>query len=277
MSSKWNPDFALHVAQTFCRQAGLHDRVLKLVRHYRNAIFHIPSDGLTLRVYGPDAPLERARRMVSFARLLESRGFPSVRLSDRFADQPMEILGTQVSVWKWVNETKVGGKDFRSFGALLKALHLLTDAVPFPAEPFEPLAKIHVRLDRLRREGNLPTGYIRVLETASERAVDLETQLKNGRIGSGLLHGDALIGNTLFSEGQLVLLDFDSVAYGAREWDLAPTFVTATRFHGKCDAWSNFVQGYGVETSMLAGIEAAGIVKQLSMTVALCLRSNRHS
>jgi thiamine kinase-like enzyme len=273
MSPEWNPEFARHVAQTFCRVAGLHDPDLELVRHYQNAIFKLPKHKLVLRVYGPEGPGERAHLMVSFARLLERREFPSVRLSPQFVNQPIEILGTPVSVWEWIDEDVPRIRNFRAFGALLRAFHSLTDSVTFPVEAFDPIMKIRRRLDRLRRERRLPDSYVRVLEAATERAAGLVAHLSDGCIGSGLLHGDALIGNTIQSNGTLILLDFDSVACGAREWDLAPTFVTATRFRQNSDPWKEFLDGYGAAVTEPAGVEAAGVVKQLSMTTALCLSS----
>ena len=84
-----------------------------------------------------------------------------------------------------------------------------------------------------------------------------------------LLHGDALIGNTILSGGKLVLIDFDSAGMGAREWDLAPTLVTARRFHGSPAVWRDFLDGYGADGVSVKRVEAASKVKQLSMTVAL--------
>jgi hypothetical protein len=68
----------------------------------------------------------------------------------------------------------------------------------------------------------------------------------------------------------LRLIDFDSVGFGVREWDLAPTLVTAARFGKSQSIWRNFLDGYGADGISMARVEAASMVKQLSMTVALC-------
>ena len=271
MPSEWNVERARHVGQAFLQKAGLSEAGMKLIRFYQNAIFHLPDHRLTLRIYGPENARKRAELMVSFATLLEERNFPSVRLSGRFADQPIEILGTLVSVWEWIEADEQGAKQPRAFGALLRALHSVTDGAAFRAERFDPIAKIAGRLDRLKHEQRLPASYIETLEGAYHRVAALAAGLDEVTSGAGLLHGDALIGNTILSGGRLVLIDLDSVGEGPREWDLAPTFVTATRFRRQEHVWRDFLAGYGADTTALAGIEAASTVKQLSMTVALCL------
>jgi thiamine kinase-like enzyme len=271
MPSEWSIERVQHVAQTFLQDAGLSEPRAKLVRFYQNAIFHLPDHRLTLRIYGPENARKRAALMVSFARFLEERNFSSVRLSRRFADQPMDVLGTQVSVWEWIDADAQGAKQPRAFGALLRALHFTANRADFRAERFDPIMKIANRLERLKHEDRLPATYVGTLEQSFERVTGLAAGLDEVTFDSGLLHGDALIGNTILSGGNLVLIDFDSVGEGPREWDLAPTFVTATRLRRQDQVWRDFLAGYGADTAALRGIEAAATVKQLSMTVALCL------
>jgi hypothetical protein len=38
------------------------------------------------------------------------------------------------------------------------------------------------------------------------------------------------------------------------------------------ESWSAFLRGYGIAPEQLAQLEAANVVKQLSMTVVLCLQ-----
>lgn len=268
----WTPERARHVAQAFLRDAGLSEPSARLIRFYQNAVFHLPENGLALRVYGPEDSRSRAQRMVAFATFLADRNFSSVRLSPLFTDQPLEILGTPVSVWTWIDEDGDGTKQPHAFGALLRAFHRVTEDAAFPAPRFDPIAKIGNRLDRLTREQRMSAAHIAILATALRRASGLAADLDAVTMGTGLLHGDALLGNTVLCNGRLVLLDFDSVGYGAREWDLAPTYVTATRFRQQEAAWRDFLAGYGAEAASRRGIEAAAIVKQLSMTVALCVQ-----
>ena len=272
MALPWNPERAHQVAQAFLRDTGMREPRARLLRFYLNAIFHLPDSGLTLRIYGPEGSHERAQRMVSVAAFLASRDFPSVRLSPLFGDQPMEVLGAPASVWTWIEEDVEGRKQPRAFGALLRALHQVTDDAAFPTISFDPIEKIANRLERLKSERRLTAANLDVLQAALERGVGLAADVEAVTMGAGVLHGDALLGNAVLSDGRLVLLDFDFVAYGAREWDLAPTYVTATRFRRQDAIWREFLAGYGADGASLRGIEAAAIVKQLSMTVALCLQ-----
>jgi Ser/Thr protein kinase RdoA (MazF antagonist) len=271
MLSDWSVERVQHVARTFLQGAGLAEPHAKLIRFYQNAIFHLPDNRLTLRIYGPENARKRAALMVSFARFLEERDFPSVRLSRQFADQPFDVLGTQVSIWEWIDADEHVTKQPRAFGAILRALHSVTNGAGFHAERFDPIAKIAERLDLLEHEKRLPASHIGTLRDAFDRVAALAAGLDKATFGAGLLHGDALIGNTILSGGRLVLIDFDSVGEGPREWDLAPTFVTATRFRRQMHVWTEFLAGYGADTVALGGVEAAGIVKQLSMTVALSM------
>ncbi len=264
----WSPEGARRVANAFLQSEGLREPGIELLRFYQNAIFRLPRNGLSLRVYGPEDARAKATLMVSVARFLEDREFPSVRLAPREGRQPFEVLGRQVSLWRWIDEDAGKPRDFRAFGALLRRLHAIAAEPGFAVPRFDPMAKIASRLVRLK--GRLPAGHLDVLESAAARVASDAEVLKRVGAQTVLLHGDALIGNTIHSGGRLVLIDFDSVGEGVREWDLAPTRVTAHRFRRSQQVWHDFLDGYGADGISMARIEAAGKVKQLSMTVALC-------
>ena len=92
-------------------------------------------------------------------------------------------------------------------------------------------------------------------------------------MGDGVLHGDALRKNAVQSDGRMHLIDFDSVCRGPLEWDIAPTLVAEKRLGLDAAACDAFLAGYGIDRDALPGIEPAIIVKQLSMTVVLCLKA----
>jgi aminoglycoside phosphotransferase (APT) family kinase protein len=210
--------------------------------------------------------------MVSFARLLEDLDFPAVRPAPYPEAQPVEILGRQVSVWTWIDRDDGAGKDFRAFGSLLRRLHAEVGTTAITMVPsFDPMTKIARRLERLRSGTAIPDPHLHVLEAAFDRASACAETLVVAHSASVVLHGDALIGNSVSSGGRLFLIDFDSVGHGHPAWDLAPTLVSARRLRGSERDWSDFVDGYGPGSAGMAEIEAAAVVKQLSMTVALCL------
>jgi thiamine kinase-like enzyme len=99
-----------------------------------------------------------------------------------------------------------------------------------------------------------------------------EATLRDTTLGEGVLHGDALLANTINTAAGLRLIDFDSVCYGPREWDLAPSLVAVKRFGRETESWTAFLGGYGIAPERLVHLEVASMVKQLSMTVVLCLQ-----
>ena len=119
---------------------------------------------------------------------------------------------------------------------------------------------------------DFPREYLAVLQDALHIAEDREATLRDTMLGMGVIHGDALLGNTIHTPAGLQMIDFDSVCYGPREWDLVPSLITAERFGRGTESWSAFLRGYGIASERLAHLEAANVVKQLSMTVVLCLR-----
>ena len=99
--------------------------------------------------------------------------------------------------------------------------------------------------------------------------------LRNSTLGHGLIHGDAMPGNAILSGGRLIMIDLDSVGLGAREWDLVPMAVVAQRFSKTKDRWHAFLAGYGVDEASLPGLQAASVIKQLTMTAYLCLSAGQ--
>ena len=272
MSTDWTQERTDRAAGTFLKEHGLDEPQPELIRFYMNAVYRLPNNGLSLRLYGPEESSKRARLMVAFARFLEAQDFPAVRLSKRFTAQPFEIDGLQTSVWDWLDRDEPHAWTYRDFGAALRRLHGISDGFDYPTDDLYPLRKIRMRLDRLAAKRSLRRDQLAILETAYAKAADLLPRLMASKLGAGVLHGDALKGNSVMSGGRMHLIDFDSVCRGPREWDLAGVLATK-RFGLSDDDGDDFLAGYGVGRSDLSDVEAAMVIKQLSMTVVLCLRA----
>lgn len=273
MGNAWSPDATARIVETFLDQHGLTEPDVQLVRFHQNAVYRLPSHGLTVRIYGPEDGAAKARLMIAFAEFLKDKDLPAVRLSDRFPDQPFDIDGRQVTIWDWLasDDTVDGG--YRAFGKALRDLHAVSRSFDYPIAALDPLKKIRNRLDRLAAVGRLADRHLDILEASYGRALELAPGLMQPRLGAGVLHGDALRKNAVQSGGRMHLIDFDSVCRGPLEWDIAPTLVAEKRLGlgtAECDA---FLAGYGIDRSALPDIEPAMIVKQLSMTVVLCLKA----
>ena len=136
----------------------------------------------------------------------------------------------------------------------------------------------------LHRAFNLPCQHFLngekeaqvVLTGAVRRAAATADSLNKAQLGLGVLHGDAMPGNALQSGGEMVMIDLDSVCAGPREWDLVPMYVTAKRFSRNGERrWRAFLKGYDVNEADLADLQAASFIKELSMTIYLCLSAGQ--
>lgn len=265
MGIDWSPDATARIVERFLDNNDLAEPNVELVRFHQNAIYRLPGHDLTVRIYGPEDGVAKARLMIAFADFLRSQNLPAVRLSKHFPNQPFDIGGRQVTVWEWldVDDSIEGG--YHAFGAALRGLHAVSNAFDYPVAELDPMKKIRNRLDRLTNGNRLSEHHLDVLEVSYARALKLAPGLSRSRLGTGILHGDALRKNAVQSGGRMHLIDFDSVCRGPLEWDLAPTLVAEKRLglsELDCDA---FLAGYGIDRDALPDIEPAMIIKQLSM------------
>lgn len=273
MGIAWSPDATARIVETFLDRHGLAEPNAELVRFHQNAVYRLPRHGLTVRIYGPEDGAAKARLMIAFAEFLKDQDLPAVRLSDRFPGQPFDIGGRQVTIWEWLDSEDSADGGYHAFGAALRDLHAVSGEFDYPVTDLDPLRKIRSRLDRLAADGRLADRHLDILEASYAQTQAFASGLTQSRLGAGVLHGDALRKNAVQSGGRMHLIDFDSVCRGPLEWDIAPTLVAEKRLGlgaADCDA---FLAGYGIDRSALPDIEPAMIVKQLSMTVVLCLKA----
>jgi Ser/Thr protein kinase RdoA (MazF antagonist) len=85
---------------------------------------------------------------------------------------------------------------------------------------------------------------------------------------AGPVHGDANVGNVICDDrGQPVLIDLDSFAFGAREWDLIQTALFADRlgWHSAAE-YRAFVDVYGYDVTKWAGYADLADMREIAMT-----------
>ena len=276
MSRPWSQRVAQQVLDEFAARFGISGARPKLISFRQNAIFYLADQGISLRIYGPAEHPVRAALMVNCARWLERHNFPAVRLSPILAGQPLDLLGYQISVWQWVRQDDLRPHYALLYGRLLKSFHALPENDEFAVLPFDPVGKIRQRLDRLKTKQTISTESQTLLEGAYDRVNATQAELQNSKLGRGIIHGDAMPGNAIQRDGQMVMIDLDSVTFGPREWDLVPMAIAAKRFGQRGQArWREFLEGYGIDEGDLAELHAAKIIKQLSMTVYLCLSAGQ--
>jgi thiamine kinase-like enzyme len=86
---------------------------------------------------------------------------------------------------------------------------------------------------------------------------------------AGPIHGDAHTGNLLTDHGEVVLLDFEAVAVGPREWDLMPTAIAYERFGLAGERYREFADVYGFDVRTWAGYPVLRAIRELTMTTWL--------
>jgi len=268
---EWTREAADEVLRLFLARTGLKNTKTKLISFRQTAIFYLADHDASLRVYGPGEDPVRAERMVQLARHLAGQDFPAIRPHAAFADQPFDIANLRASLWHWIEADDPMPKTDEMLGRLLRQLHDLPGSNALRLESFDPVGKIRQRLKRLKSMQVIPASGLRALQAALARALDMGGELQESRLGIGLIHGDATPGNIVVSGGKAILIDLDSSALGAREWDLVPMAVASKRFSQSQERWLRFIDAYGIDEHGLPGLEAASLVKQLTMTCYLCL------
>lgn len=203
-----------------CARAGLDARDATVLHVRANAVYHLPSDGVVVRLRAasgsPDEVMTRFATAIEVTRWLRAQDFPAIEPVSM--DQPVIAAGHVATFWRYVPVTERAGRDVTSLGRLIRELHSLPPPpVTLPAA--EPLGSL--RAD-IRDSNSLPADQ---REWLLARASELERQSSDTKwvLGPGLLHGDAHVGNLLHAPGGTMLCDWDSVSYGPREMDLVPT------------------------------------------------------
>ncbi len=272
----WTEDIARAVCDAFLARYGMSGAHPKPISFRQNAIYRVPGPDISVRIYGPGEDQSRAALMVRCARWLERRGFPAVRLSPIEADQPFDLLGYKISVWRWIEQERPNADPAFTFGRLLRSLHDLPmdDA---PAVPrFDQFSRIRQRLLRIRAAGIVPPDVQALLAEMFDRAAAMDISSRDTRLGNRILHGDAMPGNAIQTADEMMMIDLDSVCSGPCEWDLVPMYVIAKRFaRDGPRRWHSFLAGYGITGQELPDLQAASLIKQLSMTVYLCLSAGQ--
>jgi len=216
-----------------------------------NAVVHVPGLGLVARVAAAQTHRDRLHRELTAANWMQRQGFPA---AEPAADPPLPQLtvvnGRVVSWWEYLPSSTPA--TYHDHGRLLARLHAL--AVPAFLPRLDPWARVahQIALAALA----LPDCDVAILRREHARFVDAWTASPWRRARAGLVHGDPYIGNSLDVEGRgAVLLDFEDMAIGPAEWDVASVFGAHLLGWMSATEWEAFCAGYGTDASGTAGFE----------------------
>jgi Ser/Thr protein kinase RdoA (MazF antagonist) len=174
------------------------------------------------------------------------------------------VEGHPVTFWKEI-PGPLEQPTMTDLGRVLRQLHQASPQVPLPA--LDPWDHTPERIE----QAPIGTADRQVLRDAQARVEDEWTGVEFV-LDPGVIHGDAYLGNLARgADGSVVLLDFDSVCHGPREWDLVPTGLYASSLgwltRSEYDAFVSAYGGFDVTRSPAFDVLAR--IREIRMTAWL--------
>ncbi|WP_058043828.1 phosphotransferase enzyme family protein [Streptomyces roseifaciens] len=214
---------------------GLDARDLTPLRAHATSVYHLPHEAAVARV-SPLTKQEAVTRGVTLTHWLAAQGYP--------ATEPLPLQPTPhgpylVTFWHHYPQHSRPQPTPEHLGHLLRLLH---DLPPPPAAlpVYQPLAQLSATVAR----SSYLTPDIRTWLTRTITELLTAYRKLHFPLGTGLIHGDAYPGNTLWDGTSVRLGDWDEAATGPRELDLANTH-QGVRFGRTPTAIEAFTRAYG--------------------------------
>jgi hypothetical protein len=252
-----------------CAAAGLDHEGAELLRFTNNAVFRLSRHPVVVRIVASKALRHRVEKVVRVATWLAEYDVPAVRLVPGIA-QPVRVGEYSATVWENVPS---GGRRprGRDLARLLRQLHALP-APPFAMPTWQPLD------DVLRRVGEAEGLDEQDRRFLLGHCAEVAARLREltFALPSGLVHGDAHLGNLIPSPAGPVLCDFDSSCLGPPEWDLTPLAVGVVRFGEPAGRYRELARTYGMDVTQWDGFDVLREVRELKLiTSVLPILSSR--
>ncbi|PSK66698.1 hypothetical protein B0E53_01339 [Micromonospora sp. MH33] len=251
-----------------CQGLGCSAADAQLLRHHTNAVYAVGD--VVVKIAPLEFGFDRSRTVVAVVDWLSAKGFPTVGLCSHVPAQPLVVDGHAVTVWQRLNPADDNPVTTAELGQLLRELH------GFPMPPVElprlqPAESVRRSVDSAHliddRDRDLLLSRLEDLGAAwSSMAFPL---------GDSLIQSDPQTRNALRRlDGTPVLADWDGIAIGPREWDIATVAVHCRRFGGGREAFADFTASYGWEATTWSGFEELCRLRELQM-IATNARKSR--
>ena len=259
-STPFTEESTRHALTHACQRAGIDARPVELIRMGSNAVFRI-GETLIARVAPSVQLLANAEKQIEVARWLQSVVYPATRATA--VDQPIEIEDRVVTFWESVSlETTYA--PIRDVADLIKRLHGLPAPTHISLPELRPFGDTQ---DELPQFVGLPPADAQFLRARIEWARETFPLLPFA-LPRGHIHGDANVGNVICDDrGHAVLIDLDSFAVGAREWDLIQTalFFDRLGWHTEQE-YREFVEVYGYDITQWVAYSDLSDMREIAMT-----------
>lgn len=252
------------VLRTACASAGFDDTDASLMRLGENALFHLPLDGVVVRIARTMDYWADAEKEVNVSRWLAENHFPAAKACD--VPQPISADDHPVTFWQFITGRPGGRQDIATLGAVLRRLHEMQAPADFILPPEDIFGRVLPRLEQAAIPEDDKLFLLSLFDELQSKVSRLDYPL-----GLAPTHGDAHNENLMFRDDVPLLIDFERFAWGQPEWDLAMTateYLTAKWWTE--DEYRQFVESYGWDvTSWVEGFDVLRAVHELKMTTWL--------
>jgi aminoglycoside phosphotransferase (APT) family kinase protein len=227
-----------------------------------NASYVLPSVGLVIGIATNPQVLGPVTASIVVTRWLAGRGFPCTVPAD-IDDQPFVIAGHVVSAWRYMPTADTPAPTSAEMGHILRELHAEGDPAYLLPSLDDPFVSVAAAISQAR-DAMSPASR----SWLERRILSLRWQWSALSLArpAGLIHGDAHIGNLMrAASGQAVLGDWDHVASGPREWDLAQIHYMDRRF-GRAgqNGIDAFAAAYGWDIRTWPGLETLIAIREIT-------------
>jgi Phosphotransferase enzyme family len=245
------------------RQIGVPVSGAQLLRLHGSAVFALPAAGLIVRISTNLAAIARITASLRVTAWLAGGGFPcTVPASVR--GQPFTIDGKVASVWQYVPDAPGPAPSAIDLARLLRDLH----SRPLPPSPPEPLTDPLASVTAALRSAPPDAMPSQQRDWLADQIEELRGRWAELRFPhpAVLIHGDAHPGNLIRApHGVIVLGDWDHVAVGPPEWDLAQIFYTSRRLgYPPQEEVDGFGAAYGWEPRDWPGLPTLLAIREVS-------------
>jgi aminoglycoside phosphotransferase (APT) family kinase protein len=246
-----------------CRQIGVSASGSQLLHLHSNAVFALPAASLVVRISANQAAFTRITASLKVTAWLAAEGFPCT-VPASISGQPFTISGKVASIWHYVQQATGLPASASDLARLLRDLHS-RPLPPFPPESFtDPLDGVTTALQSAPPDA-LPREQRDWLASQIEKLRSAWAALLFPR-SLALIHGDAHPGNLIRAkDGAILLGDWDHVAVGPPEWDVAQIYYTSKRlgYPPSADV-DGFAITYGWDPRDWPGLDTLVAIREVS-------------
>lgn len=258
----WNAIAAHQALDAACSARKIAADRTEMIQFAKSAVYRISTD-LVARVSPPGSDLANIEAGRQLAGWLDQAGFPVAPPAIDIA--PVQVGKSSVSFWRWRGPARPVSPE--EMADLLAGFHQVTDRYRAVLPELDPTRTAADRLLHLEAQGLIGDADIEVL-WAWQRHLQSRLRLASSVLGRGVIHGNAHKSNAWAAPDGPLLLDFDRVARGPREWDLLVESVDPRRFARDRSFYERLLARYGFPVTSWPGFTDAALSQELLLTLA---------